>query len=270
LNDTTDSRAARDSLIEAARQAGDIAMTFFRAGERTSARVDWKAGGSPVTEADLAADGFLHAWLMAAFPRAGWLSEETEDNSDRLKHAQILIVDPIDGTRAFLTGDPRWAVSLALIEDGRPIAAVVHAPALGKTYGAAAGAGATLNGAPIRASKRRELAGAHAAGPKLMVERIGRAVASEFELAPKIPSLAYRLVRVAEGALDFALASEDAHDWDVAAADLILEEAGGRLTRANGDALRYNLAHTRHAVLLGASHALSDPLLAAARDAGLK
>jgi myo-inositol-1(or 4)-monophosphatase len=125
-----DVAAARDCLIDAAREAGAIALTYFRPGERTSARIDYKAGGSPVTEADFAVDAFLRARLGAAFPGAGWLSEETEDDPRRLACSNILIVDPIDGTRGFLAGDPRWAVSIALVVAGRPVAGVVHAPAL--------------------------------------------------------------------------------------------------------------------------------------------
>ncbi len=115
--------AARAHLIvEAAREAGAIALKFYRRGEPTSARIDYKAGGSPVTEADLAVDAFLRARLGALLPDAGWLSEETEDDLTRLAHASVLVVDPIDGTRGFLSGDPHWAVSIALVVAGRPVA----------------------------------------------------------------------------------------------------------------------------------------------------
>jgi myo-inositol-1(or 4)-monophosphatase len=264
-----DRAAARDILIDAARQAGDIALAFFRDGARTSARVDSKAGGSPVTEADLAANVFLQGYLAKAFPDAGWLSEETADNSDRLALRRLVIVDPIDGTRAFLTGDPRWAVAIALIEDGRPVAAVVHAPALERTFAAAAGFGGSVNGAPLRASGAATLENARAAGPRVAIERMAQVAAATIGVGPKIPSLAYRLALVAEGALEFALASSDAHDWDVAAADLLLVEAGASLTTLDGAPLLYNQARTRHGVLLGAPHALIGPLVEAARGAGL-
>jgi myo-inositol-1(or 4)-monophosphatase len=247
-----DAVAARDPLIAAAQEAGAIAMNFFDRGGPTSARIDYKAGGSPVTEADLAVDAFLRARLAEAFAGAGWLSEETEDDSSRLACARVLIVDPIDGTRAFVAGDPRWAVSIALVVDGRPVAGVVHAPALAETYAAAQGAGAILNGAPIRVSTRQGLHEARIAGPKPMVEAIARAAKLSFVVEPKIPSLAYRMARVASGALDLALASEKSHDWDIAAVDLILQEAGGGLVEAAGRPLRYNRVETRHGVLFGA------------------
>lgn len=260
-----DAAAARDLLIEAAREAGVIALSYFRSGERTTARVDFKAGGSPVTEADLAVDAFLQTRLGVAFEGAGWLSEETEDDPRRLARANVLIVDPIDGTRAFLTGDPRWAVSIALVVGERPIAGVVHAPALQETYAAARLCGAAMNGAAIAVSPRRTLAEARVAGPKPMAEAIARGAETSFAWQPKVPSLAYRMALVASGALDLALASEKSHDWDIAAADLILEEAGGRLVEASGELLRYNKAETRHGVLFGAPAKLIGPLVEAGR-----
>ena len=260
-----DALAARDRLIEAAQEAGAIALEFYRPGERTSARIDYKAGGSPVTQADLAVDAFLRARLGAEFAGAGWLSEETEDDARRLGCASVVIVDPIDGTRGFLAGDPRWAVSIALVVDGRPIAGVVHAPALAETYAAARGCGSILNGATIAVSARQTLAQARIAGPKPMVESIGRAAGLTFVTEPKIPSLAYRMALVASGVLDLALASEKSHDWDIAAVDLILEEAGGRLVEGDGRPLLYNRAETRHGVLFGASIGMIETFVEAGR-----
>ncbi len=260
-----DAAGARDHLIGAAREAGEIALRFFRLGERTSARVDYKAGGSPVTEADVAVDAFLRARLGEVFAGAGWLSEETEDDRERLNQQSVLIVDPIDGTRGYLAGDPRWAVSVALIVAGRPIAGVVHAPALAETYAAARGRGSTLNGDTIEVSQRETLAGSRIAGPKSMMDSIARAAGVSFLAQPKIPSLAYRMALVASGALDLAVGSEKAHDWDIAAVDLIVEEAGGWLVEAEGPPLRYNETETRRGVLFAASRKLVGPLVAAGR-----
>ncbi len=138
------------------------------------------------------------------------------------------MVDPIDGTRAFVSGDPRWTVALAYVVDGRPIAGVVHAPALRQTFAAALGSGATRNGARIFASARSRLDGGRVGGPKPMVEDVAAQAGATFVTEPKIPSLAYRLARVAEGSLDAALASPNSHDWDIAAADILLHEAGAR------------------------------------------
>lgn len=259
--------AARDCLAEAAREAGELALGFFRRGAATSARVESKPGGSPVTEADLAADAFLKARLSEAFPEAGWLSEETADDLVRLARRTLLIVDPIDGTRAFLAGDPRWAVSVALVADGRPVAAIVHAPALGETYAAAAGAGATLGGASIAAAAPVDAPRLKAAGPKATLQAMEARLGAVVEATPRVPSLAYRLCMAARGAVDFAVAAGESHDWDIAAADLLLEEAGGRLVDARGERLIYNRSRIRRGPLLATSDALAPRLLEAFRAA---
>lgn len=260
--------AARDALVAAALAAGARAARWFRQGERTTARIEWKGPdrSSPVTEADHDVDAYLRARLTAFAPDAAWLSEETADDRARLAATRLLIVDPIDGTRAFMTGDPRWAVCAALSVEGRPVAGCVHLPALGQTYAAARGAGATLNGAPIAVSARPELAGARIDGPRPAIEALARG-GLKLEAAPRIPSLAFRLVSVASGALDLAIAGRNAHDWDLAAADAILHEAGGALTGVDGLRLVYNRAQTRHAELLAAPRALHAELAGAARRA---
>lgn len=262
--DSSDATAARDLLIEAARAAGRIALAFFKPGGRTAAHIRLKGGGSPVTEADLAVDDFLKSELGRLFAEAAWLSEETEDDASRLGRAQVLIVDPIDGTRAFIDGDPRWTVSIALVAAGRPVAGVVHAPALDETYAASAGGGASLNGGAIAVSARGRLDGARIGGPRGMVQALERGGGLALRLEPKIPSLAYRLALVARGALDLAIASDKSHDWDIAAADLILAEAGGTLVNSNGQGLRYNRAETLHPALFAAPPALIGQALAAA------
>jgi myo-inositol-1(or 4)-monophosphatase len=204
--------------------------------------------------------------LGRAFPEAGWLSEETADDARRLDRRHVLVVDPIDGTRAFIRGDARWAVCAALVEDGRPIAGVVHLPARGETFAAARGAGATLDGAPIRVSRHATLTGARASGPKPLIEGFNAAGAGLVTMERE-PSLAYRIVSVAVGRLDIAFASARSHDWDLAAADLILQEAGGALTDLEGIRPLYNRPETRHPELAAAPIALSETLLSAARRA---
>jgi myo-inositol-1(or 4)-monophosphatase len=240
-------------VADAAREAGDVALAWFRPGERTSASVADKEGGSPVTEADHAVDAFLKARLGALLPEAGWLSEETADTDERLARRRVFIVDPIDGTRAFMHGDTRWGVSIALVEAGEPVLGVLHMPARGDIYAAARGGGARRNDAPIRVSSRANLDDALVAGPRSTLDAMARD-GLRIRVEPRIPSLAYRLARVAEGSLDVGVASTNACDWDIAAADLILHEAGGRLTDIQGSRPRYNRRSTRHG-LLGASPA---------------
>lgn len=245
---------ARDVLVGAAHAAGEIALRFFQHGAKTRATVETKEGGSPVTEADILCDRYLEKQLRRRFPQAAWLSEEIADDLVRLGHRVVLIVDPIDGTRGFVAGDPRWTVCIALVVDGRPVASVVRAPALDETYAAALGVGATLNGAPLQPSARAALAGARAAGPKPIARALEN-TGVPLDLVPKVPSLAYRLVCVASGALDIAFTSGDARDWDIAAADLIVHEAGARLAGLDGTTPRYNAADPIHGRLIVAPSA---------------
>ncbi|WP_373290560.1 3'(2'),5'-bisphosphate nucleotidase CysQ [Salinarimonas ramus] len=250
------------ALEDAAREAGEIARGYFREGGKTTARVWNKAGGSPVTEADVSVDAFLKVRLSQILPEAGWLSEETRDDPARLTRDLVWIVDPIDGTRAFLNGIPDWSVAIALLVDGRPRLGVVHAPALSSFYAARAGAGATLNGAAIVANARDALAGSRVAGPRPMVDALERR-AGPFASVTKVPSLALRIARVAAGDVDLALVTANARDWDLAAADLVLAEAGGALTDPAGMAPVYNRPEPVHGVLVAASHALHPRLVEA-------
>lgn len=259
--------AARDCLVAAAREAGTLALGFFRLGSATSAKVRSKLGGSPVTEADLAADALLRRRLGEAFPEAGWLSEETADDAERLSRRSLIVVDPIDGTRAFVAGDPRWAVSAALIVEGRPVAGVVHAPALQETYAAALGAGATLNGEATAVTRAIDPSHLNAAGPKSVLQAMAVELGASVDIAPRVPSLAYRLCMVARGTIHFAVAAEHSHDWDVAAADLLLEEAGALLTDGSGERLLYNTRQIRRGALIGAPVSLAPRLLDAFRSA---
>ena len=234
-------------LSEAAREAGEIALRWFR----RNPTVWHKDGGSPVSEADLAVDRHLKQRLLAARPDYGWLSEETADGPERLDRARVFVVDPIDGTRAFVAGDEGWTVSLAVVEAGRPIVAALLQPTTGALWQAASGGGARLGGELLAITDRRELAGARVAGPKKFLERPALRDAGFAEMR-FVPSLALRMAHVADGHLDIAYGSSNAHDWDLAAADLLVQEAGGRLAVPSGEAIAYNRAVPRHPALVAA------------------
>jgi myo-inositol-1(or 4)-monophosphatase len=251
----TDLAAFLPRLERFARAAGDIALRYFRPGERTRAEISYKNGGSPVTEADFAVDRYLFERRAELAPGAGWLSEESDDNEERLALSRLLVVDPIDGTRAYARGDLRWSVSVALVEDGRPVAGVVHAPALAETYSAATGLGAFLNGDPIEVSRREALGGAQIVAPNSLAPFFAGAPQG-FTLAPRTPSLALRLAQIAAGRQDLAITSPNSMDWDIAAADVILTEAGGVLGGFSGAPLLYNRPDARRDTLVAASRAL--------------
>jgi myo-inositol-1(or 4)-monophosphatase len=256
--------AARDSVAE----AGRMALGHFRPGARTSAEVHFKQGGSPVTDADLAVDRFLRRTLTALAPDFGWLSEETADGPARLGRSRVWVVDPIDGTRAFARGDPDWTVAVGVVEDGQPVAGFVFAPVIGAFYEALPGGGASLNGRPIAVTSREAVAGATLAGPKAAVQAV-EARHGAVSMAPKIHSLAYRIARVAEGALDGGLAGGASNDWDLAAAHAVLTGAGGLLIGLSGEPPRYNRPNPVHEPLAAAGPGLVGHLLSAlARESG--
>jgi myo-inositol-1(or 4)-monophosphatase len=258
-------RAAFLSRLEAVtREAGDIAMSYFRPGQRTAAAISYKGGGSPVTEADFAVDRFLFEAMRRLAPEAGWLSEETADTEARLSLQSLIVVDPIDGTQAFSRGDERWAVAIALIEHGRPVAGVIHAPARGETFTGAAGLGAFLNGEPLSGAAHMALAGARIIAPRPLHSRIG-ALPENFVLAPRTPSLALRLVDIAAGRHDLVISSPNARDWDIAAADVILEQVGVALSELEGGPLVYNRRSPTRGMLVAAPKFLLEESLAIAR-----
>lgn len=244
-------------LAEVVTAAGAIAAALFAKG---GAQKWTKADDSPVTEADLAVDRYLAEWLPPLAPGSGWLSEETADTPDRLGRRHVWVVDPIDGTRAFVDGVPEWVVSVALVEDGKPIAGIVHNPVKNVTHAAIRGGGATLNGRPLGVADAASLDGARVGGTKSLIAPLRPRGVKE---GAWIYALANRLVKVADGALDAALARPAAHDWDIAAAHLILEEAGAKLTDFDGALPSYNRATTRHGALVAAAPERHGVLLAA-------
>ncbi|MHA7774255.1 3'(2'),5'-bisphosphate nucleotidase CysQ [Roseibium sp. M-1] len=241
-------------LLEgAAREAGELALSYF--GKDPESWFKGKPGVSPVSEADLAVDRLLTARLRGARPGYGWLSEETADDRSRLEHERVFIVDPIDGTRAFLAGGDEWTVAVAVVEAGRPVAGAVFAPVRGEMFLARKGGGAFLNGDRISVSGQTDIAGATLTGPHSIVANAD-VLAAGFKGTDILRSLAYRLVTVAAGRVDVGTARGGPSDWDLAAADLLVQEAGGRLTDISGRDLIYNRAKTGHPALIAAPAAL--------------
>jgi histidinol-phosphatase len=224
---------------ELADAAADISMRFFRG----SFEVREKLDRTPVTEADLAVEAMVRERIHERFPGDGVTGEEggVEGAS-----ARRWIVDPIDGTRNFADGIQIWATLIALEQDAELVVGVADAPALGERYAAARGAGATLNTEPIRVSR---------------ADRISRAFVLYAQLvdlldAPYVDGLT-ELVRearrergfgdfwghmlVARGSADVMI-EPDLATWDFAALKVIVEEAGGRMTRFDGGPVDHGLS----------------------------
>ncbi len=229
-------------------EAGRLALSRFRR------RPKWhrKADGTPVTEVDLAIDKALHEGLLAARPDYGWLSEETADEPARLACHRVWVLDPLDGTGGYLRGEREFCTALALVEEGEPVLGIIHAPALERTWTAVKGAGAALNGDPIHVSGRADLAGARIIGPASVQRPECWDRPWPDVTLSRPPSLALRLAYVADGTADAMLAPGYKSEWDVAAGDVIVREAGGVVTDISGRPIRYNGSPPRpHGVLAG-------------------
>ncbi len=246
-------------LTEAALKAGEIALSFWKRNPKS-----WDKGGGhgPVTEADLAVNDMLCSTLRAARPDYGWLSEETEDGAARRDSERLFIIDPIDGTRAFMAGEETFAHSLAVAVGGRVTAAVIYLPALDRLYTACDHGPALCDGQPITASTRAGIDGASL-------------LATRTSLAPEfwpggVPdlhrsfraSLAYRLSLVAEGRFDGMLTLRDTWEWDIAAGCLICARAGAMVTDRTGATIVFNAAHPQAAGVVAAAPGLHAALLA--------
>jgi len=220
--------------------SAEIAAIAAEAGRHAMARwqsdfARWeKVPGHPVCAVDLEVDALLRERLGALLPDAGWLSEETVDNADRLALSRLWVVDPIDGTRDYLRGRPGWAVSIALVENGQPVIGVLDAPARGEVWTALAGGGAWRNGVALRAAERSDLPGARV--PADQLPKVDR----DLVAVPKPNSIALRIAMVAAGEADLVATLRWGHEWDIAAAVLLAREAGAAVTDALGQKLVFN------------------------------
>lgn len=254
--DAPSDRADRKLLEEALDEVSPIALSYFKENPE-----QWsKDGGSPVSEADIAVDRWLMARLRDARPDYGWLSEESTAEVERLAARRTFVIDPIDGTRAFLDGDPRWSISLAVVEAGRPVAAALAVPALSRRYSAARRQGATRDGERIESGSPE----GQVAGPRGWFSKPPLSGWAH-RRGPYIPSLAHRVAMVADGQLSAAFARPRASDWDLAAADLLLHEAGGRLMDVAGQPILYNQPDVRHGTLIAVGSGQFEDFHAAVR-----
>ncbi|MEL6921024.1 MAG: 3'(2'),5'-bisphosphate nucleotidase CysQ [Pseudomonadota bacterium] len=246
-------------IIDAGRQAADVALQYF---QRGTLRVEYKENDSPVSEGDFAVDAFLKQHLLDARPSYGWLSEETADHdpSSRIAAPRAFIVDPIDGTRAYISGRRRWCISIAVIEDGRPIAGVLNCPALQEEYSACADE-ADIE-MPLGAAGSSTVGGKSTLVRSLRKQMPGHRI----EESGYVPSLAYRIAMVADGRLQGTFVRANSHEWDLAAADLIASKAGAHLVDAQNKPIRYNQPNPKQGHLVCAAPAFIEPMLNVVSD----
>jgi myo-inositol-1(or 4)-monophosphatase len=244
---------AEDLLhIQEALERARAAFQRFTPGEVASRH---KQGDDPVTEADTTVDTLLREFL----PRNGdgWLSEETRDDHVRLERRRVWVVDPLDGTREFVTGIPEWCVSIGLVVDGEPVAGGICNPVTGETIVGARGLGVTLNGRPAGVSARPTLEGAKVVASRSEVKRGEWQGYREdlFEIRP-MGSVAYKLGLVAAGLVDATWTLTPKHEWDVAAGVALVLAAGGAIVTGAPEETRFNRPKPLLTRLLAANPAL--------------
>ena len=246
-------------LCRLAKDAGDLAMSYLQSGGAEA----WnKTSGGPVTEADLAVNRMCAQTLNSARPEYGWLSEETLDDPGARQKPRCWVVDPIDGTRAYMAGTPDWCIGLAIVEEGEAVAGVIYAPALGQLYHARRGAGARRNGALIQVSKRDREEGTRLITNEGMIGHPNwREPWPDVQLArPKPNATLLRLALVAAGDWDAVIVLAEKADWDLAAGTVLISEAGGQATTHAGENFVFNQAVPAQRSVLASGKALH-PLL---------
>ncbi len=253
------------ALIGIAATAGEIALRDFTPGRRTSATIHWKDGGSPVTDADLAVDAYLGealAGLSDPLAPIGFHSEERPESWHGDPGHPVFVVDPIDGTRNFSEGGDAWCIVIGLLDQGRPVAGVVHVPARQETYSAWRGGGAYLNGknlaAPLLTASAMPAQPLRITGPRVLSEKLAHRLGAAFQPIPAMPALAHRVLVPLTGGADLALARPGGHDWDIVASDCILVEAGARLVSLDGAPPAYRLQGGEHPALMAGSQSLME------------
>lgn len=250
--------------ILATRAAGEAIMQFYQ----SQYTVTDKSPDNPVTDADFAADALLRGRLLALLPEAGWLSEETADNPARRNNRLVWVVDPLDGTKEFVMGIPEFSVSVALVDGGQPVLAVIYNPATGELFAASRGHGVFYNEEPATVSTRNSLAGARVDASRSEVRR------GEFEPFTGLfdvnvmGSIAYKLARVAAGQADATWSRGPKHEWDICAGALLVLEAGGVCVDLDGEPIRFNKSFPKVNGIIADNGLLHEGILGAVAEHG--
>jgi myo-inositol-1(or 4)-monophosphatase len=251
-----------DLLTHAVREGGAIAKAAFGSKPKT-----WeKSKGNPVTETDLAVNVRLRELLQAGRPDYGWLSEESADEPERLTRQRVFVIDPIDGTLAFIKDKPEFTICAAVVDGGRPVVAAIFNPITDQLFAAALGRGARLNGDRISVSAAAVLEGSRMLVAKDVIGHPAWPTPWPVLTAASRASIAYRMALVARGEFDSMMSLSSKYEWDIAAGDLIVREAGGRVTSHTGADLVYNQPAPRLRSVICAGPAMHEAILERTRD----
>ncbi len=257
-----------DSNTETLRRieaALDSALKIFDRFTPGAIAAEYKVGHDPVTEADRAVDTALRKELLR--DNEGWLSEETVDDLSRLTKRRVWVVDPLDGTREFVSGIPEFCVSIGMVEDGQPVAGGICNPATREVFIGSIETGIIYSGKEASASKRAGLKGAVVLASRSEVKR-GEWDAfnsAPFKVKP-MGSVAYKLALVSAGLADATFTLTPKNEWDVAAGAALVLSAGGCVQTLENTALRCNNKNPLLSGLIASGSALRDALVSLLKD----
>lgn len=244
--------AALAAAKDAAYAAGRVLMSYYT----SRYEILQKAEDHPVTTADLEANAVLHDRLLAAFPEAGWLSEESRDNPERLEKDWIWVVDPLDGTKEFIEGIDEFAVSIALVRGHEPVLAVTYNPAADIRVHCVRDGGTFANESPVRLAQRTTLEGARTLASRSETKR---GLFEPFEQLLDVRptgSVAYKLAQVASGESDITFSLAPKSEWDICAGVMLAQESGATVTDLEGKPFLFNQRDTLRNGVIAASPVL--------------
>jgi len=243
--------------IQSAMEAARAVFGRFTAG---AIAAEYKIGHDPVTEADRALDAVLRQELLR--DGEGWLSEESVDDYTRLDRRRVWVVDPLDGTREFVAGIPEFCVSIAMVENGRPVAGGICNPATNEVFLGSLELGVTYNGKPARASQRTTLDGATVLASRSETKRgeWQQFEGASFKVRP-MGSVAYKLALVSAGLADITFTLVPKNEWDVAAGVALVTSAGGFVSTLENSPLECNRRNPLISGLIACGSPLREPLL---------
>ena len=227
------------TLCTAVRQAGERVLQLTHDGFETHIKSDH----SPVTSADLEVNRILQEILMGTYPDDGWLSEETPDDFKRLEKKRVWVLDPIDGTSYFIKGIPEYGISAALVEEEKPVVAVVFNPATDELFAAASQSGATLNGRPMFVRSQPTNRIAMFVNAPTFKKNTFQEIEKLADCHP-LGSIAYTLALAACGKVDATINLWSQNEWDIAAGTLLVQEAGGTVVDTTWAPIRFNQPKT--------------------------
>jgi len=248
-----------NDAIEITRAAGAAIMEYYR----SSFEVKDKKPDNPVTDADYASDNLLRKRLLELLPEAGWLSEETIDDPERLLHRLVWVVDPLDGTKEFVMGIPEFSISVALVRLGLPVLGIVYNPATDELFTAERGQGATFNGKPVSVSDCADLQNARVDASRTERQRGEFEPFEDMVEVNTMGSIAYKLARVAAGMTDATWSRGPKNEWDICAGVLLVQEAGGRCVNLDDLVFTFNRPDTLVNGIIADNGHLHDQIVAA-------